>query len=204
MLECERQNLIEQFKRQRAQLHVIDANINKLKDDQQQQQHLEKPDQIIGNEKGDQETKCDNYNGDGESPSPAYSSISLVSTSNSIDVSQAAQTLTTTTRFDSVTMPASIVAASAAAAAENQVINNHVPSVGHLQYALGTSALPNSRANLDTISPISSRSPISTAFLNSFGQMPSENFETCDHFHPSFQNSILAELSHKSEHIFLF
>lgn len=179
MLECERQNLIEQFKRQRAQLHVIEANLLKLKHEQLQKNH-----QLIKNEKGNQEEKCDILI-IGESPSPAYSSISLTSTSNSIDVSHV-HTKTTTTRFDSVPVLPSISAASSTA--ENQIIFNQGSTT---------------RGNInDVASLVSSRPPISTAFLNSFGQMHSENLNNCDNFQPSFQSPILTDFNHRCKLFF--
>lgn len=111
-MEFERQKLIEQFRRQRSQLQAIEEKLSKFKDDQSELQYeriselssiLPCTEPIIKQEKGNQQPKssaililgCDSL-------SPASSSISLTSTSNSIDTSQP---LPSTTRFDSFLSP---------------------------------------------------------------------------------------------------
>lgn len=196
--------MIEQFRKQRLQLEAIEAKLLKINNNQQNQnenrvancQSMRSCTETICNqEKGDHQLlKCDLLVVGGESPSPASSSISLTSTSNSIDNFQPQSLLT---RLDSAT-------------GNTTHLNNAQGSgVGHNQFTLSGGSLSTKTRNGSTIETNSHNlmEPLSPSIhLSLKNQIPSSNryLENYDDHQESQNTSNLAQYIHKSKILLYF
>lgn len=196
--------MIEQFRKQRLQLEAIEAKLSKINNQQNQNEnrviHCQSSmrsgtETICNQEKGDQLLKCDLLVAGGESPSPASSSISLTSTSNSIDNFQPQPLLT---RLDSCT-------STVASATGNTHLNNAQGSgIGYNQFTLSGGSLSTKTRNGNNIETVSHTlmEPLSPSIhLSLKNQIPSsnrylENYN--DHQEPQ-NSSNLAQYIHKSK-----